>query len=182
MAAVAVPVTDYKLVRERQVVRKTVSDIAKLPVQSAYMTGQSNRGYWLPIAIATAFLAVAVFAIVTYLNTSKIRESEQVVARSYAIREATEKLLSAMRDTETGQRGFLLTGDEAFLEPYQRGVEEAQNQFEVLHSLVDSPSETTQYLQQLRQLYEQQQQHLRETIELRRTQPNSRVSDHCLSL
>ncbi len=93
-----------------------------------------------------------------------------------------KKLLSAMRDTETGQRGFLLTGDEAFLEPYRRGVEEAQNQFTVLHSLADAPSETTPYLQQLRQFYEQQQQHLRETIELRRSQPNSRVSDQLLEL
>ncbi len=146
------------------------------------MTGQSNRGYWLPIAIATAFLAVALFAIVTYVNTSKIRESEQVVARSYAIREATEKLLAAMRDTETGQRGFLLTGDEAFLEPYDRGTAEAQNQFDALYELVAPNSEITKYLEQLRASFALQQRHLRETIELRRAQPNARVSDQLLEL
>ncbi len=29
-----------------------------------------------------------------------------------------DDLLSKMRDAETGQRGYALTGDEAFLEPY----------------------------------------------------------------
>src|ERR1700733_5133283 len=32
-----------------------------------------------------------------------------------------EQLLSALKDAETGQRGFLLTGDPAYLEPYTNG-------------------------------------------------------------
>jgi PAS domain S-box-containing protein len=34
---------------------------------------------------------------------------------------AAEALLSAMKDIETAQRGFVLVGDDSFLEPYRRG-------------------------------------------------------------
>ncbi len=48
--------------------------------------------------------------------------------------------LSAMTDAETGQRGFLLTKNVSYLEPYHRGIITAQNSYEELLSLVsDNP-------------------------------------------
>ena len=45
-----------------------------------------------------------------------------------------------MTDAETGQRGFLLTGNINYLEPYHNGVEEAQRTYsELLRLTSDNP-------------------------------------------
>ncbi|TWU57105.1 PAS domain S-box protein [Rubripirellula reticaptiva] len=141
-----------------------------------------NRTYWLPYAIAAAFIAVAAFAIVSYLNTLAIRESERLVARSYSIREATDQLLSAMKDAETGQRGYLLTGDETFLTPFHTGIEKAEEKLKELESLSEGARDTASRVGILRESFQKQLKHLNETIELRRIQPAARVSDEVLEL
>ena len=146
------------------------------------LTKNQNRISWLPFAIAAAFIAVAGFAIVSYLNTRVIRETEQQVARSYAIREATNQLLSAMKDAATGQRGFLLTGDETFLNPYHNGVEKFEHHLAELHRLAIGDDETERHVLGLQESFEQQQAHFKETIQLRRSQPASRVSDDVLAM
>ncbi|MBL6456400.1 response regulator [Belnapia sp. T6] len=45
-----------------------------------------------------------------------------------------EALLSAMRDVETGQRGFVLTGNDAFLEPYANGLAAAARQLAAIEA------------------------------------------------
>jgi signal transduction histidine kinase len=60
--------------------------------------------------------------------------------RVLAARQAAADLTVAYVDQETGQRGFLLTGDRAFLEPYDRGRADAQRQHARLVQLLgDDP-------------------------------------------
>ncbi|MDA8744400.1 CHASE3 domain-containing protein [Rubripirellula amarantea] len=146
------------------------------------MNVPSNRSYWLPIAIAAAFFAVAIFGIVTYVNTLAIRNSEKAVAHSYAIREAAQQLLSAMKDMQTGQRGFLLTGDESFLSPYVSGVDKAETEFTTLHALAESDPKLSDRVKRLRASFDEQQAHFIETIELRRAQATTSVDEQVLRL
>jgi methyl-accepting chemotaxis protein len=46
-------------------------------------------------------------------------DAEKFVNRTIEIRQQARDLLTIMLNAETGIRGFLLSGDEAFLEPYQ---------------------------------------------------------------
>ncbi len=48
------------------------------------------------------------------------RNTRLVVAQENRILASTEHLLSTLRDLETGERGFALTGDQAYLQPYER--------------------------------------------------------------
>src|SRR4029077_11315768 len=41
---------------------------------------------------------------------------------SLVVRDLTADLLSALKDAETGQRGFLITGEKQFLEPYNQAL------------------------------------------------------------
>ncbi len=45
-----------------------------------------------------------------------------MVTRSHEVIAGVRDLLSVVKDAETGQRGYLLTGDEAYLEPYEDGL------------------------------------------------------------
>ena len=54
----------------------------------------------------------------------------------------SELFLSSLKDTETGQRGFLLTNDAAYLQPYHAGLIDTKTYFDKLKTLtVDNPQQ-----------------------------------------
>lgn len=141
-----------------------------------------HRTSWLPTAIGAAFVAVAVFAIITYINTLAIRESEELAAQAHRVREATQQTLSAMKDAETGQRGFLLTGDPDFLDPHEAGTKMAAERLEELKRLTLGDEISRASVALLEEAYQSQKGHLAQTIALRRQAPDVRVSDEVLDL
>ncbi len=151
-------------------------------ISSTSLMPNTHRTFWLPAAIVAAFVAVAAFAIITYINTLAIRESEQVVTQAYAVREATQQTLSAMRDAETGQRGYLLTGKPNFLQPHESGTVKAIEQLADLNRLTADDDEVRPYVESMGEWFKQQEVHLAETIAMRRKSPDARISDEILDL
>jgi diguanylate cyclase (GGDEF)-like protein len=54
-------------------------------------------------------------------------EKLQWVNHTHEVLLKTEKLISSLKDAETGQRGFIITRDSSYLEPYNTGVTDAKN-------------------------------------------------------
>ncbi len=71
---------------------------------------------WLMGAILVASLGVAIWA---YLRD---HDHQQAIEHERSLIVTTERLLSALKDVETGERGFIITGRESYLEPYNSGV------------------------------------------------------------
>ncbi len=72
----------------------------------------------LPLALLAALLLVGI-------NETGYQRSRGAMAdlgRSYATRNALNQLLQNMLNAETGLRGYLLTGDQAYLPPYEQAV------------------------------------------------------------
>ena len=59
---------------------------------------------------------------ISYLNLRSAIESQRAVGQSIDRLRAISKLLSVVQDAETGQRGFLITGDEEYLKPYDAAL------------------------------------------------------------
>lgn len=79
-----------------------------------------SRGAQLA-SMAAACVAVAMLgasAWITYANLAGVEASDALGSQVRRAQFATETLLSHLKDAETGQRGFLLTGNPAYLEPY----------------------------------------------------------------
>lgn len=53
----------------------------------------------------------------SYLSITQLLESQKWVEHTAEVETTLESLISRMKDAETGQRGFLLTGEDTFLEP-----------------------------------------------------------------
>lgn len=73
--------------------------------------------------LATVLLAagIVVFVVAALASTLGLQKSKQLTDRRGELYESLvqiEVVLSKLKDLETGQRGFLITGDENFLEPY----------------------------------------------------------------
>jgi CHASE3 domain sensor protein len=70
-----------------------------------------------------SFLSILVVLIVlgvsSYLNTMKFTENRRWVAHTHDVLIQLTSLLISVQDAETGQRGYVITGEEHYLEPYQ---------------------------------------------------------------
>lgn len=79
---------------------------------------------------------------------------------------STEKLLSSLKDAETGQRGFLLTHNLSYLKPYYVGKSEAKSVLERLYQLTSDNKEQQKNLDHLSGVMQLKFDELRSTIEL----------------
>ncbi len=81
-----------------------------------------------------------------------------------------ERLLAVLVDGETGERGYLLTGDEQYLKPYESAVGETEAALVSFHDLVRGDAELEARFQRLEPLVRQKVADLRRTVEMARTQ------------
>ncbi len=83
---------------------------------------------WLVAISVTLFVLLIIVGVMSYRTIGQLQESALVVKQTHEVLDSLERLLVTLKDAESGQRGFLLTGDEAYLGPYRvarnRQVEE----------------------------------------------------------
>ncbi|MGH8750979.1 MAG: CHASE3 domain-containing protein, partial [Burkholderiales bacterium] len=80
----------------------------------------SKRGLF---GLALALLLISAnfyLSLVVYRNTASLIAAYEEVAGSLKMQKLSGEVLQLFTDAETGQRGFILTGDERYLEPYNR--------------------------------------------------------------
>ncbi|MGO4171257.1 sensor histidine kinase [Bosea sp. TAF32] len=93
--------------------------------------------------IAIGVVAVAI-VVAAWIN-QQAREAADSAAHAVEIRERAERFLGRLRDAETGQRGYLLTGQASYLEPFTEGRAAAGPELDILAALVDAdPLQTAQ--------------------------------------
>ncbi|GAA0656541.1 methyl-accepting chemotaxis protein [Rheinheimera tangshanensis] len=104
-----------------------------------------------------AFAAiVALVALSTVITLNQLNKMEQAVAlniHTFEVIRTANRLSEAFVNIETGQRGFVITGDEASLDPYHQGKLEAEKDIkELLQKTSDNP-EQQQSLKTIQGLY-----------------------------
>jgi PAS domain S-box-containing protein len=126
----------------------------------------------LPVTamLAIAFLMVAAIALLSYTNGRSRELAAEQSGISRQIQDTTNDLLSLTKDAETGQRGFLITGQELYLEPYNKAVAAVPGIFQKLEMATrDRPDQASRVLA-LRPVVEAKFRELAETVSLRRAQ------------
>jgi signal transduction histidine kinase len=91
------------------------------------------------VSIGSA-LVVLLVGLMTYEATRRARESTMQVRHTHQVTESLERLLSDIKDAETGQRGYLLTGDSVYLQPYNSAVSAISGDMARVRTLVGSDS------------------------------------------
>jgi methyl-accepting chemotaxis protein len=90
-------------------------------------------------ALVMAFVvALSAFA---YLSSSHSLESREAVERAHQITNLLDQAMISLLDMETGFRGYVLTGQQEFLEPYDRGRQAYQKHVRDLRQLVHDPQQ-----------------------------------------
>lgn len=65
-----------------------------------------------------ALLILIISGIITYKTTESLSESSDELIKTYVVNIELEQIMSYLKDAETGRRGFLITSDSLYLEPY----------------------------------------------------------------
>jgi two-component sensor histidine kinase/CHASE3 domain sensor protein len=101
-----------------------------------------RRGVVRRVAII-ASLTLVLVAVAASLYTVRTVDSQLVdIAKSYEIRRQARELMLAVVDAETGQRGYLITRDEAYLNPYNIAVGNLSQTYQSLAALIsDNPTQ-----------------------------------------
>ena len=123
---------------------------------------------WLNIIFLTAAALLAASAVVTYWVGTIAVQSQQKMERNLDALKLLSNIGSTLKDTETGQRGYLLTGEDRYLEPYTRGLSELHDQIGALQQLAGAGELPRAKVDDVVHLSQQKETELAETIRLRR--------------
>jgi signal transduction histidine kinase len=92
--------------------------------------------------VSTALVTMIFIGALTFRTIARSREDIGWVTHTHLVLEALDAVSANMTDAETGQRGFLLTGQEAYLEPYNDALNRVQESIRVLRALTsDNPAQ-----------------------------------------
>ena len=129
--------------------------------------GANGRRKIISTFVAVGCLLVVSVAVAYIVGLRALALNRDLARESNVMREL-ERFVSALKDTETGQRGYLLTGDERYLAPYRDGQTNVTRTVEELQRLGSSGDLPAKGVQRLRDLTVRKLSELEETIKLQR--------------
>src|SRR2546422_7007446 len=91
----------------------------------------------------------------SYRYTVRVDEAADARKHSHEVLRTLDETLARLVDAETGQRGYLLTGDEAYFEPYSAAIKNIDQTIGNLKSLTSDNANQQKRIQILEPLVEQ---------------------------
>jgi two-component system, cell cycle sensor histidine kinase and response regulator CckA len=98
------------------------------------------------------------------------RDAVAAARHARSILDLNDTVLSAMKDAETGERGFLLTGDMKYLQPYEQALVVLPGTFAQLQAATRDDPAQAERLQRLNPLVSKEFAELKQAIEIAETQ------------
>jgi signal transduction histidine kinase/DNA-binding response OmpR family regulator/CHASE3 domain sensor protein len=134
--------------------------------------GAARSGLPLPpktmVGFLLALIAVMVIALLSYQSLQVTAASSTSLAQTIEVLARLNSVLSTLKDAETGQRGYLLTGKDSYLEPFLTAKAALPGEFNALRGLFADSPEQKRRLDELESLSALKMGELGETVDLRR--------------
>ncbi|MCC9063963.1 sensor histidine kinase [Flavobacterium piscisymbiosum] len=101
-----------------------------------------NSSNSLRVIFVIAVFILLFLSSIAYKHNRDLDESSKVVMHTYEINIQLERLMSAIKDAETGQRGYIITRNARFLTPYIYSRDKVNTSFITLKKLTaDNPKQ-----------------------------------------
>ena len=121
------------------------------------------------LSLIFALFVVLLIAVLSYQSWFAFRVSNTDVEGTQKLIGGTEQLLSLLKDAETGQRGFLLTGEDRYLAPYRQALLGIPAAFDTLDSVAKQRPDQARRLRALTPLVQRKLDELSRTIQVRQS-------------
>lgn len=96
----------------------------------------------LQIGFGISLLILLASSTASYVSIRKQIHNSAMVDHSRRVMSRVNKILQDLQNAETGQRGFLLTGMDKFLDPYKNGLQSLPQSLSRAHDLTaDNPAQ-----------------------------------------
>ena len=128
--------------------------------------GLMSIRFKLTFLLLVLFIVSLSNSILTFKLEGYSEEKLNWINHTNKVLKISEQFLSSMKDTETGQRGYLLTSDSSYLEPYHHGIIEAKRYLQELMNLTIERPKQQFFILNIEQLMNKKFEELEETIKL----------------
>ncbi|AXB57054.1 sensor histidine kinase [Flavobacterium fluviale] len=114
-----------------------------------------NSSNSLRVIFVIAVFILLFLSSIAYKHNQDLNESSKLVMHTYEINIQLEQLMSAIKDAETGQRGYIITRNARFLTPYIYSRDKVNTSFITLKKLTADNPQQQENLQKLFKLITQ---------------------------
>lgn len=109
-----------------------------------------KRNLLIGFGLSLALLIIS--SVASFTSIQNLTKSARMVDHTNTVLQKLEEVISVVKDAETGQRGYLLSGDEVYLQPYQNAYDSALkliNHIKVLTRDNDAQGQDSRALQEV---------------------------------
>ncbi|MEW6299525.1 MAG: sigma 54-interacting transcriptional regulator [Thermodesulfobacteriota bacterium] len=118
--------------------------------------------------VALAFLVI--IGLASYRSITRLVDTVHLELHTHQVLAELDDIFFQLQNAETGQRGYLLTGEERYLDPYHTAIQKIDQEVRALRQLTVEIPSYQQRLDTLESLIAEKFAELKETIDLRKTQ------------
>jgi signal transduction histidine kinase/CHASE3 domain sensor protein len=122
----------------------------------------------LNIFFSMTFLLLILNCVFLVQSIMSLMSAEDVVNHTFEVRLTVDGVLSLIKDAETGQRGFIITGEEKYLEPYNAALPQIDTSINQLQLLTKDNKIQQERVILLREKVQRRIDRIEQTIDLRR--------------
>ncbi|HAD83863.1 MAG TPA: histidine kinase [Brevundimonas sp.] len=125
---------------------------------------------WAVLGLALVLSFFLATGLVAWRNVEVLRANNQQIIHTHEVIVAVNELLSAAQDAETGQRGYLLTGNVSYLQPYETATRDLNRRLGDIAELTRDNPVQQGHLNQLRARLDAKLAELDAALQARRTE------------
>ena len=112
-------------------------------------------------------MILVIVSLVAFKGTGDLVSNQGDVNHTHEVLESLDQIVLALVNSETGQRGYLVTGEDRYLEPYTNGIAAIYGHIDHLAELTSDNPAQQERIATLRPLVDEKLAELKDTIELR---------------
>ncbi len=131
---------------------------------------REGSGFTITSGLILVLLFFAASGAISYMNIKTLNDNAQEVAATHEKLIALASVMTLLKDAETGQRGYVITGDDRYLGPYHEARTGLEERLATLENESRGDTEDMTRVTVLRGHIKMKMDELSETIDLRRTQ------------
>ena len=113
-------------------------------------SSSSRTEAWAALGLVLVLAFFCATSVIAYMNIQVLRSNNQQIMHTHRVIVGIDGLMTSMLDAETGQRGYLLTGNPSYLMPYERATEDLDERLKEISDLTKENPTQTAYLKQVR--------------------------------
>jgi methyl-accepting chemotaxis protein len=99
------------------------------------VTAKWNVGTKIGVGFALMLLLFVIVGAVSYRSTTQLAEAAELRKHTYEVLDSLNRIFSLLQDVQIGQRGFAITGDDSYLEPYEAAVSRIGDEIRAFRTL-----------------------------------------------